>query len=568
MDHLVIPDCQVQPNTPTKHLKACGNYIAEHRPEVIVQIGDFADMKSLCSYDRGTKGFDSRLYKDDIEASKDAMATLMEPIYKLQARQKKAHKPIYRPKKVLTLGNHECVREDTEILTSNGWVVASEITEDSPVASFSLETGEITYNKPIKVSRHEDVELLSFNSNISDEVVSINHKMIVDGKRTAIREGDEIKQTSLFNKAFRKQKRVDLTLKEIQLLTWVITDGTIVRANDVKKRIQFKLSKERKITSLKTLLEELKIPFTFREATKSGINKLQPYYITIYGEEARKIDKMLSYKKEIPDEWENLDYIQIVTFLRTVEETDGSKSYSSISWPSTNKKDLEIIQKALLFNSIKSKITFKEKRSGFSNGKPQYVLTIFPNGLSNKFSGKVSKAGRGNVIAITTKDETLITRLNGKIAFTGNSRIEKALNTEFARLDGIIGIDNLEFKKFGWEVVPFLQYKVINGITYVHYVINDFSGTPKASMKAAVEKVLGSVTCGHKQTLDIHVQPNPKTKGMVYGIQCGAYYMHDEDYKGAQGNLHWRGIVHKRNVVNGDFSPSFINLETMLKEYL
>ena len=30
-NHLVIPDVQAEAGTPTDHLKACGNYIVEHR---------------------------------------------------------------------------------------------------------------------------------------------------------------------------------------------------------------------------------------------------------------------------------------------------------------------------------------------------------------------------------------------------------------------------------------------------------------------------------------------------------------------------------------------------------
>lgn len=254
-NHLVIPDVQAEGRTPTDHLKACGNYIVEHRPDVIVQIGDFADMPSLCSYDRGVKGFDSRSYKEDVDAAVESMNTLLSPLHKLQARQRKSHKEIYKPKMILTLGNHEY-------------------------------------------------------------------------------------------------------------------------------------------------------------------------------------------------------------------------------------------------------------------------------------------------------------------------RIEKALATELSRLEGLIGVDNLKYKEFGWEVVPFLKYKIVDGVTYVHYVINDFSGTPKASMKAAVEKIMGSVTCGHKQTLDIYVKPDPKTKRTVYGIQAGSYYMHDEGYKGAQGNIHWRGVIHKKDVYKGDFNPEFLNLDYMLKNYL
>ncbi len=48
--HLIIPDCQVKPGHDYNYLKAIGNYIVKKRPDVIVNIGDFADMPSLSSY--------------------------------------------------------------------------------------------------------------------------------------------------------------------------------------------------------------------------------------------------------------------------------------------------------------------------------------------------------------------------------------------------------------------------------------------------------------------------------------------------------------------------------------
>ena len=53
--HAMIPDTQVTPDTPTDHLEWIGHYLAEIRPDVIVHIGDHADMESLSSYDRGKK---------------------------------------------------------------------------------------------------------------------------------------------------------------------------------------------------------------------------------------------------------------------------------------------------------------------------------------------------------------------------------------------------------------------------------------------------------------------------------------------------------------------------------
>ena len=94
----VIPDCQVKGGVPLDHLTWAGNYIAEKRPEIIVNIGDFSDMPSLSSYDKGKKSFEGRRYNQDVEVSKQAMKMLLAPIKRIRS---------YKPRMILTLGNHE-----------------------------------------------------------------------------------------------------------------------------------------------------------------------------------------------------------------------------------------------------------------------------------------------------------------------------------------------------------------------------------------------------------------------------------------------------------------------------
>ena len=96
--YLIVPDCQVSSRHDFSHLEWIGNYISEKRPDVIVQIGDFVDMSSLSSFDAGKKSFEGRRYKDDIETAREAMNLLTKPFLKLKS---------YKPKMVLTLGNHE-----------------------------------------------------------------------------------------------------------------------------------------------------------------------------------------------------------------------------------------------------------------------------------------------------------------------------------------------------------------------------------------------------------------------------------------------------------------------------
>lgn len=105
--HFVIPDCQVKPDHDTTYLTRIGRYIVDKRPEVIVCIGDFADMPSLSSYDVGTKSFEGRRYRADVDAAVWGMRKLLDPLREYNQKAKSNHRERYNPRLVLTLGNHE-----------------------------------------------------------------------------------------------------------------------------------------------------------------------------------------------------------------------------------------------------------------------------------------------------------------------------------------------------------------------------------------------------------------------------------------------------------------------------
>ena len=96
--HIILPDKQVTPNSPTDHLRWIGMYIEEKRPDVIVDLGDFSDMESLSSYDRGKMSFEGRSYLKDIEAAKNAMDIMTKPFRNING---------YNPEMHLVCGNHE-----------------------------------------------------------------------------------------------------------------------------------------------------------------------------------------------------------------------------------------------------------------------------------------------------------------------------------------------------------------------------------------------------------------------------------------------------------------------------
>jgi hypothetical protein len=92
--HMVIPDTQVKPGVNTDHMEWIGNFAQEKQPDVIVMIGDWWDMPSLSTYDKGKTAFEGRRYVNDIEAGRKAMEKLLRPIK-------------YKPRLVFCLGNHE-----------------------------------------------------------------------------------------------------------------------------------------------------------------------------------------------------------------------------------------------------------------------------------------------------------------------------------------------------------------------------------------------------------------------------------------------------------------------------
>src|SRR3990172_727081 len=116
----VIPDTQLRPGDPFELLRWAGEHVVAKKPDVIVQIGDWADMPSLSSYDKGKKAFEGRRYLADINAANQAMNVFMSPIYEFNDKQKANGKKQYRPRKIMTLGNHcnrinKAVEDDSKL---------------------------------------------------------------------------------------------------------------------------------------------------------------------------------------------------------------------------------------------------------------------------------------------------------------------------------------------------------------------------------------------------------------------------------------------------------------------
>lgn len=143
-------------------------------------------------------------------------------------------------------------------------------------------------------------------------------------------------------------------------------------------------------------------------------------------------------------------------------------------------------------------------------------------------------------------------------------RLVRALEDD-AQLDGLLSLD--DFDTQSWRRHEFLQPINLDGVVYAHYFYNRMTGRAYGgqSMDARLKTIGHSFTMGHQQGLWYGMRST--VTGMHHGLVAGSCYLHDEDYLGPQGNLHWRGIVVKHQVENGTYDPMFVSLDYLSRRY-
>lgn len=96
--YIVIPDQHAIHTHNNDRADWLASLIKDIRPDVVVNMGDAADMPSLSSYDKGTRAFQGKSYRDDINAHLDFQERLWGPVKRTKKKM---------PHRVILEGNHE-----------------------------------------------------------------------------------------------------------------------------------------------------------------------------------------------------------------------------------------------------------------------------------------------------------------------------------------------------------------------------------------------------------------------------------------------------------------------------
>ena len=149
-------------------------------------------------------------------------------------------------------------------------------------------------------------------------------------------------------------------------------------------------------------------------------------------------------------------------------------------------------------------------------------------------------------------------------------RINRAINQNPRHFEGVIGIEDLNYEAYGWEVYPFLEMVEIGGVYFSHYFVNPNSkikNVISGNMTTNLKNVGFSFCMGHQQILDVGMLY--RTNGdSIQGVIAGAFYQHDEGYMGPQGNpSHWRGAIMLNEVQNGNFDIMPLSMDYLLRKW-
>lgn len=121
---LVISDSHIDPSCPNvNEWKQLGEYCVSHQPDYIIHLGDVANLNSL-AWLKAARG--ELTTEQELAVVSEHLEAFENVIKAYNNKRRRDKKKLYRPKKVLTLGNHDVRNGNTgieELFDSHRWDV-------------------------------------------------------------------------------------------------------------------------------------------------------------------------------------------------------------------------------------------------------------------------------------------------------------------------------------------------------------------------------------------------------------------------------------------------------------
>lgn len=321
---------------------------------------------------------------------------------------------------------HTCYDDSTEVLTSQGFILWSKITVDHELAVVDPHTsGMIGFEKPQALINEEyKDQMISLNSRDVSMLVTPNHKLYCSLSSTQKKrrkpQFELTRADDVWQKPMRLQsccasnlqtKKHEESLAAFKFFGFYVGDGMVLSEN----RVGFHLKKERKKSYLRSILNEMCVPYT--ESThKNGKTK---FYVEMKG--AKQIMSPYgigSHNKTLPDTCLRLPTEHALAILDGLRNSDGSQKRSSWVYSTVSQDLANKIQALGSINGLAFSLT-QNARGMFQLQLRTRSTMPRVNDNSKTRMNKVNYQGRVYCAKVSTG--LLIVRRDNKVHLSGNS---------------------------------------------------------------------------------------------------------------------------------------------------
>ena len=320
----------------------------------------------------------------------------------------------------------QCVSQDTEILTPEGWKAYDEVEKGDEIRTLNLETKEIE-NKKVKFvfKREYKGMMYRLKNRIQDQLISPEHRVLRKKFNTQkyvlepIEKVLKLKSPIIIPIAGKNTNpEVEISDEQIKLMAWIISEGTVEHPGKHRccYRIsiyQSKIKNSKHYNEIINLLRHFKLKYS--ESIQKGLGD-EVQRIRLDAESSRKIHQWFGTRENvhfIPNYLLNLSERQSRLFLETYLKGDGTEDCKIASTDLELLDDLQhiIVNAGYGFTVLKRKPTIGKKDI--------YILRIIQH--PETYISKIEKVNyKGIIWCPHTENGTIIARRKGKVFITGN----------------------------------------------------------------------------------------------------------------------------------------------------
>jgi hypothetical protein len=312
-----------------------------------------------------------------------------------------------------------CFSEDTEVLTTRGWMRFSVLPGNIRVASARMD-GTWRFDFPTAYIKSETRQLITVEDNLTRQVVTPDHRVLVGGDFIEARHLDDRRiRGTIPHSGILVDRLGSLNIASedyARLLQWVIADGCYPKGNC--EPIVFGFTKTRKIERLTALLDRMSITY-WHGITGQGRHDFRL---------GAKDEIVKAVRADVPDKTLTgeialkFSHSQAIAFIEEAVHTDGTPgTRGGIYVRSTDRGYVEslcLLGAAHGYDA--TSLAFNDPPGAFPNGKPTHRVRLKKK--TRRMTRKISVENFDEpvpVYCVTMPLGTVVIRNNGKIAVSG-----------------------------------------------------------------------------------------------------------------------------------------------------